>query len=242
MSVLHEQRITFDREAMTFDAVVFDMDGVLIDSFHVTRKALQFAYHRVVGEGPAPIEAFRAHLGKGLAEILDLLELPRAMVEPFIEESNRLTATIPVVDGTREVLTRLRSAGLGLGVATGKDGARARRVLGELGLLEHFDLVVGSDEVERPKPAPDMIRKNLEHLACAPERALLIGDAPSDIRAGKGAGVTTAAALWGDTDERALRAERPDLCLTSMGEVLDVVLLGAVSLEHAALKPMESRA
>lgn len=195
-------------------AVIFDLDGVVVDSFAVMSEAFAIAYAEVVGDGPAPFSEYRRHLGRYFPDIMRIMNLPLAMEEPFVRESYRLADQVRVFDGILELLLTLRVRGLRLAVATGKSGPRARSLLDRLGLLPFFAHVIGSDEVARPKPAPDMVRHALDLLDVPAERAIMIGDAPTDLASAQSAGVASAAALWAppeDVDE--LLAGGPDVVL-----------------------------
>lgn len=201
-------------------AVVLDLDGVLVDSLAVAREAFALAYAEVVGDGVAPVEEYCRHPGRYLPEVLELMGLPAALAGPFVRESNRLAHRVTPVDGVPELLGTLRRRGIGLAVATGRSGVRARDLLGRLDLLPLVDHVVGSDEVARPKPAPDIVRRALRLLGARPAEALMVGDAPSDLLSARAAGVVAVAALWGESDEEALRAAGPDVVLTRLDELL----------------------
>ncbi|MEU4773584.1 HAD-IA family hydrolase [Micromonospora sp. NPDC023644] len=201
-------------------AVVLDLDGVLVDSLAVAREAFALAYAEVVGGGPAPVEEYCRHPGRYLPEVLELMGLPAALAGPFVRESNRLAHRVTPVDGAPELLGTLRRRGIGLAVATGRSGVRARDLLGRLDLLPLVDHVVGSDEVPRPKPAPDIVRRALRLLGAGPREALMVGDAPSDLASARAAGVVAVAALWGESDEETLRAAGPDVVLRRLDELL----------------------
>ncbi|WFE66462.1 HAD-IA family hydrolase [Micromonospora sp. WMMD714] len=195
-------------------AVIFDLDGVVVDSFAVMSEAFAVAYAEVVGDGPAPFGEYRRHLGRYFPDIMRIMNLPLAMEEPFVRESYRLADQVQVFDGILELLLTLRVRGLRLAIATGKSGPRARSLLDRLGLLPFFAHVIGSDEVARPKPAPDIVRRALDLLDVPPERAVMIGDAPTDLASAKGAGVASAAALWAPPEDvEELLAGGPDLVL-----------------------------
>lgn len=216
---------------VTRRAVVFDLDGVLVDSHEMMGVAFAAAYAEVVGEGPAPFTEYQRHQGLYFPEIMRRMGLPLEMEEPFVRESYRLADRIPVIDGVVDLLGTLRERGVRLAVATGKAGVRARSLLETLGIIEYFDEVIGSDEVANPKPAPDIVRKALRLLDVAPEAAIMVGDAPADIASGRGAGVATAAATWATVDEDDLLAARPDLVLRHPAELLawcPPVLVGGV--------------
>jgi AHBA synthesis associated protein len=214
-----EQSVT----ARTVRAVVFDLDGVLVDSFQVMRKAFTIAYAEVVGEGSPPFEEYNRHLGRYFPDIMRIMGLPIEMETPFVRESYRLARDVKVFDGVEAVLQELRSLGIRTAVATGKTGARARSLLRGLGILHLFDHVIGSDEVHQPKPAPDMVQKAITLLEVPATEAMMVGDAITDLTSARAAGVTAAAALWADIDEPALLAAAPDIVLRTPEDILQCI-------------------
>ncbi|XTZ14357.1 HAD-IA family hydrolase [Micromonospora echinospora] len=201
-------------------AVVFDLDGVVVDSSAVMRAAFSVAYAEVVGPGPAPFEEYNKHMGRYFPDIMRLMGLPLEMEEPFVRESYRLAHQVPLFPGVRETLEELSERGIRMAVATGKSGPRARSLLDLLGVLHLFDHVIGSDEVPRPKPAPDIVLRALELLGMPPHQAMMVGDAITDLTSGRDAGVTTVATTWhgGDVDD--LLAAAPDLVAHKPEELL----------------------
>jgi AHBA synthesis associated protein len=207
-------------------AVIFDMDGVLVDSFDVMRQAFEIAYREVVGAGEPPFGEYNRHLGRYFPEIMDIMGLPQEMQAPFVRESYRLAGQVVLFDGVRETVAELRARGLRTAVATGKSGERARSLLALLGMLDQFDHVIGGDEVPHAKPAPDMVLRALELLQIAPEETFMVGDAVSDIISARGASVASVAALWGpEGDGEALLAQQPDAVLYAAAELLDFCTL-----------------
>ncbi|RSN35595.1 phosphoglycolate phosphatase [Amycolatopsis sp. WAC 01416] len=202
--------------------VIFDLDGVLVDSHEVMGRAFAAAYAEVVGTGPAPFAEYQRYQGLYFPEIMRRMRLPLEMEEPFVRESYRLADQVPVVNGVADLLRTLRTRGFRLAVATGKAGPRARSLLTTLDLIQHFDHVVGSDEVVNAKPAPDIVLRALSLLDAEPDAAIMIGDAPADIRSAQGAGVTSVAATWATVDKDDLMAAGPDLVIHSPGELLPI--------------------
>lgn len=202
--------------------VIFDLDGVLVNSFEVMRQAFTIAYAEVVGAGEAPFAEYNRHLGRYFPDIMRIMGLPLEMEEPFVRESYRLADQVPVFDGVPELLRTLRKRGLRLAVATGKSGPRARSLLDLLGLLPEFEHVIGSDEVTNPKPAPDIVWHALDRLGLGPADAMMVGDAVTDLASAKAAGTFAVAALWGETDEGELLRAGPDAVLREPADLLDL--------------------
>jgi 3-amino-5-hydroxybenzoic acid synthesis related protein len=191
-------------------AVIFDFDGVLIDSEPLMRLAFADSYRRVVGDGPPPIEAYLEHMGESFPRIMDRLNLPQALWEPYKEFCRQNVARITLFPGTRELLDWTRAADLKSGLLTGKDRARTLEILEHFGLREFFEVVIASDELEQPKPHPEGVRRMLGELGCGPTQAVMIGDAVNDIVCAQEAGVRAVAVTWGTKPERVQRLCRPD--------------------------------
>ncbi|MFI6037197.1 HAD-IA family hydrolase [Streptomyces sp. NPDC051315] len=208
-------------------AVVFDLDGVLVDSFAVMRHAFTVAYREVVGDGAVPFEEYNRHQGRYFPDIMRIMGLPPAMEEPFVRESYRRSHEVRLFDGVVDLLRELRARGVRTAVATGKSGPRARALLSQLGVFDLFDEIIGSDEVPRPKPAPDIVRRALTLLGVEPHEALMVGDAVTDLSSARGAGVAAVAAVWADVDEAELLAAGPDAVLSSPEGLLG--LLGSTT-------------
>jgi AHBA synthesis associated protein len=203
-----------------FRVVMFDLDGVIVDSFGVMREAFQIAYAEVVGDEPAPFEEYSRHLGQYFPDIMKIMGLPPAMEEPFVRESYRLAHQVKVFDGVVDLLEELNLRGLRLAITTGKSGLRARSLLTGLGIIGHFEHVIGSDEVARPKPAPDIVLHALDLLGERTDTTMMVGDAVTDLASARSADVTAVAALWADTDESAMLAARPDTVLRRPSDLL----------------------
>jgi len=96
---------------------------------------------------------------------------------------------LPILfEGVEAALRGLRGAGLGLGIATNGSGVAARGIMASLGLEGLFDVIVGADDVDRGKPALDMILLACERVGVEPGVSVYVGDAPADMMAGRAAG------------------------------------------------------
>jgi AHBA synthesis associated protein len=149
-----------------------------------------------------------------------IMGLPLEMEKPFVRESYRLAPQVRVFEGVRPLLTELRARGMRLAVATGKSGPRARSLLERLDMLAMFEHVIGSDEIARPKPAPDIVRHALDLMDLQPHHAVMVGDAVTDMQSAHAASVRAVAALWGETDAGELLAAGPDAVLQQPSDLL----------------------
>jgi phosphoglycolate phosphatase-like HAD superfamily hydrolase len=110
-----------------------------------------------------------------------------------------------------------------LGVVTTKESGQAEIVLRRLALIPFFQHVQGGSPGLRLKPAPDTILAALAALHCAPPHALMVGDTPADVLAGKAAGTETCAVTYGFGTREALLQCAPDHVIESFDELVDLV-------------------
>ena len=107
-------------------AVIFDLDGVLVDSTDVMRQAFSLAYAEVVGPGPAPFAEYNRHLGRYFPDIMRIMGLPLEMEEPFVRmrhllETSEAVARVArvITDAWQDVHDRLGEGERALLVAHG---------------------------------------------------------------------------------------------------------------------------
>jgi beta-phosphoglucomutase len=178
------------------EAVIFDMDGVLIDSeptherieqelFEELGITLTQAEHRRY-QGTGSIEMWRSIIDEHSldAEAVNLSERQRSRFLGYLKEG-----AVPRVPGIAELLSHLRSRGIPIAVASSSAGPVVRRVLSHTGLDGFFGVVVSGDEVARSKPAPDIFLLAAERLALAPKRCLVVEDSENGVAAAKAAGM-----------------------------------------------------
>jgi HAD superfamily hydrolase (TIGR01509 family) len=182
--------------------VLFDLDGTLIDTFNLYIEAYSRALEPHLGRRPQ-LEEFAAH--KPASERHFLTQwIGEAKAAGCHREVQRHYAELHGAlcegpyDGVREMLAALRSAGIPLGVVTGK-GRRAWEVTAHAIDLGAFEVVVTDDEMEHPKPHPGGLHTALGTLGVEPAAAVYVGDSVSDLEAGRQAGTRVAGALWPKT-------------------------------------------
>jgi len=210
-------------EPVKFETIIFDLDGVIICSLPVAREAYYAAHEAIVGGEPPPFTEYQKYFGRSFPEILKIMGLPIEMHKVFKAESNRRMSMIEVYPGIRDMLESIKNAGIKTAIATGKDWERATATLEYLDLLKYFDLVLGSDLVEKPKPAPDMALKAMETLTANPQTTLFCGDAVADVMCGKSANIRVAAAFWGEAMEDDIMALNPNYVLRHPPELIDLI-------------------
>ena len=185
------------------DAVLFDLDGTLLDTAHDLVRALNTVCKEADQRAPNHDDAARyvSHGAMGMVKFA----FPKAGDAEHERHRARLvdiyaaglTVDTTPYPGMPDVIYALESQGLRWGVVTNK-----MRYLAEP-ILQHFDFckncatLIGGDTADHNKPHPAPIQMALDNLGVTPSRALYVGDAEKDVLAGRAAGVRTVAVTWG---------------------------------------------
>ena len=183
-----------------FDAVVFDNDGLLLDTEEAWTRAERTLFARHGGSFEA--EHKRALLGTSRAtaavKLEAMLALPGRGLE-LVDECHELVmeealAGVPPRPGALELLQAIRDSGKPVGLASNSSGEFVERVLSVAGLLNgRFDVIVTADDVEHPKPAPDLYLAACAALGAAPQRSAALEDSQTGVASARAAGLFTIA-------------------------------------------------
>ena len=186
--------------------IIFDFDMTLVDSIYaITRGLNKMAEHfnlRQVDENDT--RRVMSLEAKDFWKTLWGYDDP-AWRDYFVkavagQEKNYLE----VSPGAVELLRRLRNKGFGVGLATNRDNAWY--ALASIGLAKYFDTAVGSRDVSRGKPSPDMLLLAMNQMGADPGQTVYIGDSPYDMEAASKAGVRAVGVLEGGTSREDLLA------------------------------------
>ena len=211
---------------MTLPAILFDLDGTLIDTIELILSSARHAFEEwpvrptdeewVRGIGTPLVQQLRAYAAND-----DQLALLLARYRRYQNEHHdRLTRCY---DDVPDVIAALADRGHQMAVVTSKASPIAHQSLAFVGLDHFFPVVVGYDDTARHKPDPEPVRVALSRLGVSPDDAVFVGDSPHDILAGNGADVMTIAALWGPFDRETLADARPDHFIECMAELPGVL-------------------
>lgn len=234
-----------DANSRKLEAIIFDLDGVLIDSEPLMRFAFETVYQQYIGDGDAPIERYLEHMGESFPHIMDQLGLPHSLWQPYRELCQQHIERVRVFPESRALLHWAVEHGLKLAILTGKDRQRTHHLLAFFGLDHFFDIVIASDALRRPKPDPEGMFCALEALQCPPEAAVMVGDAVSDVLCAQRAGVPAIAVTWGIKPERVQTLCQPNAIVHSWAELaalLQSLTRGAEQEEIKATAAGESLA
>lgn len=208
-------------------AILFDIDGTLIDTVELITQALNYTYRKHLGI-ELPKEELRRLIGLPLKAQMHYLdervghpinhEAMEADEMDYYERHRHLERVLPeVVEAVREAHRR----GYRTALVTSKNRMELKSVLPRLNLDTVVDAIISADDSPRPKPAPDPVLTALQRLQVCPEEAIFIGDTVFDITCGRAAGVQVGAVGWGAHLPEDLKAAQPDYYFETPADLLE---------------------
>ena len=207
--------------------IIFDFDGTLGDTRRnivTTMQDVMRELHLPVRDDAAcastiglPLKGCYAQMFPSLSDSeLDLCSETHHRL--FAQNlKNIIPQTFPFVG---ETLKSLKKKGITLTIASSRSSQSLKELLGQLGLLELFSLIVGAQEVVEAKPHPEPVLKTLATLGFNVQEALVVGDMGVDILMGVRAGAKTCGVTWGNGSREELEQAGADLIINDMRELL----------------------
>jgi pyrophosphatase PpaX len=207
-----------------YPAVLFDLDGTLIDSGAIILASFRHATQTVLRREIPDAELAALVGGSSIHDQMRSIDEARVeeLVRVYREHNEPLHDELEAFEGVEHVLATLKAEGRRLGIVTAKRRKTVELAFAVLPLERYFDVVVTSDMTARHKPDPEPVLKALERLAVEPAEAAFVGDSPFDVASGKAAGVFTVAVAWGNIHPPENLAEA-DVLVESPQQLLDVL-------------------
>ncbi len=209
-------------------ALVFDFDGTLVDASIPICRAFNAALERF-GARPVQEERIRKLIGRPLKDMFpvmvpdaqpdDIEQLIEYYREVFRPLAARLSKPMP---GLEPMLAHFHPD-MKLGIATSRMSDGAQLILGAMHLLDRFEVIVGLQDVQNAKPHPEPVLKVLETLDIAPGQAVMVGDVPADMQAGKTAGTHTVGMISALHPDTRLVEAGADAVIRSLDELIPMV-------------------
>ncbi|WP_276819655.1 HAD family hydrolase [Mailhella massiliensis] len=194
----------------SYDTVIFDLDGTLLDTLEDLMLSVN---HALSGQTEVrrSLQEVRGFVGNGVRRLM-VLSLPGGERNPQFEEAMadfRAHYAVHCRDHTRpypqimDMLRELKARGLKMGIVSNKPDAQVKDMNGEY-FGGMFGAAMGEKEGVRRKPAPDSLLRAMEELGGTREGTLYVGDSEVDVMTAKNAGVDCLSVTWGFRDRDVL--------------------------------------
>lgn len=216
---------------MSIKAVLFDLDGTLIDTAPDMAAALN---HIVTEEGldPLPLEQIRPHVSRGglaLTQLAFNAHRQEHEIEPlrlrFLDHYlNNIAIHSSLFEGYEEVLEKLEQRNILWGVVTNKPGWLTDPLMQQLDLETRSAVTISGDTTQQRKPHPLPLTTAAQIINTACEQCIYVGDDPRDITAGNAANMTTVIAKYGYiTDSSDFDSWQADYSIEHPEQLLDLL-------------------
>lgn len=214
--------------------VIFDFDGVIIDSGQDIASAAQHVL-KLFDQPVLSQEEIISYVGHGVQYLIrncfkgcddDFVE----QVIPVYRKHYLKNAVVKtrLYEHVEETLKYIKKSGEDnkIALVTNKPEDLTYKILEVLGVKPYFDMVVGQESVKKMKPDPEGILQVLEQFKIPPQQAVMVGDSHVDIEAGKNAGTITCGVTYGLGDREELIKSSPDILINDLAELLEHIEFG----------------
>jgi 2-phosphoglycolate phosphatase len=207
-------------------AVLFDFDGTLADSYPAITASVNHV-RSLHSLPPLPIDEVRRFVGRGpeylIGQTVPVGDVNRNTAKYKAHHPSVMKSGTHLFPGVPDLLTALKQRGYPLAICSNKPRAFTVALLDYLRIGTLIDFVIGPEDVPRPKPAPDMLKKALRQLRLDGQAALYVGDMVVDIETARGAGTAVWVVPTGSNDRATLEAGNPDRVLDNLGEMASLL-------------------
>jgi len=221
---------------LNVDAVIFDLDGTLIDSTEIYFRIIEIVFDRL-GIPQASRKTILAAVEDGSfnwdhvlpGEMKDRKEevISEALIIRDEFYLQKFKKEVKLIQGADEILKEISSSDMKMGLVTStprQDLVYKLYPLRKAGIEKLFEVIITTDDVQKRKPAADPLLAGGEKLGVATNKCVYVGDTCADIIAGKAAGMKTIGVLTGFDDHELLKRENPEAIINSVNELREAVI------------------
>jgi HAD superfamily hydrolase (TIGR01509 family) len=210
---------------MTIRAVLFDIDGTLVDSNYLHIDA----WSRAFADIDRPVDAWKVHRSIGMdgEKLLDALvegagtETRKRATDQHAKHYRETIERLRPFDGARDLLRELASRGVVVVLATSAPESELKALRRVLSIEDAIEVVTSSEDVESAKPAPDIVQVALERAEVDASEAIMVGDSVWDMKAATRAGIACVGVLTGGISTDELRSAGAMAVYSDAAELLD---------------------
>ena len=208
-------------------ALLFDLDGTILDTRDLILVSMQYAYSTILGEDTLPSDdELLSMVGIPLMKQMELLSPEKSMelYDAYIENNSRAQdSMLKSFCGTADTLSALKERGYRLAVITSKRHEPAVHGLEVTGLAEYFEIVLGADDTTEHKPRPEPLLDAACLMGLTVDECLYVGDSPYDMQAARSANMYAVGALWGMFTKEVLLNAGAEVLISHISELPEVL-------------------
>jgi HAD superfamily hydrolase (TIGR01509 family) len=223
------------------EAVIFDMDGTLVDSIDIYFEIVEIVLKRLELPPVSKIRILEAAETRDFNWDLILPDEVKSKKDEIIAAAweiineiapQMFAEKLELIQGAENILQNIsaRIPKIGLVTSTQRQYLEIKmQPLKTAGVEKLVEVIITSDDIPNRKPDPDPLIECARRLDVNPGKCVYVGDTRTDIKAGKGAGMRTVGVLTGFDDYDALNQEKPDAIIDSIKDLMDVIVLKEIS-------------
>lgn len=208
-------------------AVLFDLDGTLLDTNELIYKSFVYTFKEGLNRNLSKDE-ITSFYGQPLEDtfknyINDKIEIDR-LIKMYREYNEKIHDNMCYAfDEVEELLLQLKNKGIKIGIVTSKRESLAKRGMEIAGILKYMDVIVTPECTKNHKPHSEPALYATEKLNIEPKEAIMVGDSNFDLICGRDAGCKTCGVRYTEMDIKRLEDTKPDYFINSPKEILDLV-------------------
>lgn len=216
---------------MNYNLVIFDFDGTLADTTQSILETYRATFDELGVKRPSD-KACQSTIGVPLREGFRMLfpDSDDARLDEFVKTyrsiyaANQQSLVPELFPDVAETLEAFSDAGIKMSIASSRSRVSLKAFCMDRGIEKYFDLILGCEDVLKPKPSPVPVFETLLTLCMNPDEALVVGDMPVDIAMGRGAGCRTVGVTYGNSSAEALKVAGATFVINDLKKLREIVL------------------
>jgi pyrophosphatase PpaX len=206
-------------------AVLFDLDGTLINTNHLIMESFKHAFKSYLNIQVAESEIVK-FFGEPLERSMGKFgeENKPGLLKTFKEFNEKMHDILAKeYEGVEKALQEIKEKGIKVGVVTSKRRIMAHRSLKLIGALDYMDVIITPEDTDNHKPHPQPILKACKVLGIKPEESIMVGDSIYDIQCGLNAGCRTCAVTYTEFSMEEINKFKPDYLIGNLLELIEIL-------------------
>jgi len=206
---------------LDFDGTIADTRTSIVRTFQFTARALKLPEPKE----SAIIKLIGLPLKDTFIQVLNLSDekLLDQAIAFYRDKYNDNIDAVKLFPNVEKTLEFIHKQGVSITIASNKGKNGLTLLLSKLGIIQYFSLILGVQDVENKKPAPDMILRILEETKSLPKETLVVGDTVYDIAMGQQANCVTCGVTYGNHSENQLKAQKADYIIDDFIKIIDII-------------------